>query len=258
MGYLFDDLKNRFDFFLRNKITFSRKNYREKACDINEFELTDAQNELYDYLKKKYDLSLFNGLNSRNFFENLYFLSVFDKCFEQKNKGEISVLDIGSKNWSYVRSEYLFFKTFSENLDLKGIELDAYRLCSNFFNRYEIAKFYKKDLKNTEYIAGDFLKHSYKYDYIIWILPFITEYPLIKWGLPLEYFKPEEMLLHAYDLLKPDGEILIINQGEKEAEIQMRFFEQTGIPVKFTPEKIDDIFGLFKNDRYCSMVVKQG
>ena len=130
-------------------------------------------------------------------------------------------------------------------------------MCSNFYNRYEISKFYKKDLKNTEYIAGDFLKHSQKYDYIVWILPFITEYPLIKWGLPLEYFKPEEMLLHAYDLLKPDGEILIINQGEKEAEIQTELFKQTGLAAEFTPEKIDDIFGLLKNDRYCSKVINR-
>ena len=257
MGYFFDDLKNRFDFFLRSKITFSRKNYFEKPCDISDFELNEIQKNLYDYLKKKYDLSIFNCLNSRNFFENLYFLSVFDKYFEKKKGSEISILDIGSKNWSYVRSEYLFFKSLSEEVKLNGIELDAYRLCSNFYNRYEIAKFYKKDLPKTEYIAEDFLKHYQKYDYIVWILPFITEYPLIKWGLPLDYFKPEEMLLHAYDLLEPDGEILIINQGEKEAAIQTELFNKTGLKTSFTSEKINDVFGLFENTRYCSKIVKQ-
>ena len=64
-----------------------------------------------------------------------------------------------------------------------------------------------------EYIAGDLLKHNQKYDYIIWYLPFITEYPLIKWGLPLKYFKPLKMLEHAYHLLNKNGELLIINQG---------------------------------------------
>lgn len=255
MRYFFDDLKNSFDFFLRSNLTFSRKNYSENSCNIDEFDLPAAQNEVYSYLKQRYNLSLFDGLNSRNYFENLYFLCVFDKYFSKREKTEISVLDIGSKNWSYVRSQYLFFKSHSKNLVLNGIELDAYRLCSNFYNRYEIAQFYKKDLPGVNYFIGDFMEHSQKYDYIIWILPFITKYPLIKWGLPLKYFKPEEMLLHAYDLLKPDGEILIINQGEKEAKVQKELFCKTGISACVIPEKLEDVFYLFRNTRYCSKVI---
>ena len=251
MTYFLKNLKNKFDFFLRNNITFSRKNYIETPCSLNDINFSLKQKEFYQRLTEKYDCTLFDRLNTRNFLENLYFLNIFDKYFSNKSCTEISVLDIGSKNWSYVRSEYLFFSSISSNVHLDGIELDAYRLNCNFFSRYEIAQFYKNNLPNTEYYAGDFLEHKQKYDRIIWILPFITEYPLIKWGLPLKYFEPDKMLLHAYNMLNKGGELLIVNQGESEAEIQRDLLQKNNIPVSASFEEAEDVFELFKNKRFC-------
>lgn len=254
--YFIEDFKNRFDFFLRNNIRFSLKNYKENPYNIEDINLSDKQKELYLNLKNKYNLIIFDCLNKRNFLENLYFLNIFDRYFSKKTNKDISILDIGSKNFSYVRSQYLFFTSFSSVKNLNGIELDAYRLCSNLYNRYEIAKFYKKDLLNTNFIAGDLLNHNQRYDYIIWILPFITRYPQIKWGLPLKYFKPEKMLIHAYNLLNKDGEMLIINQGEKEAIIQNDLIKKANLKVSLSFEKIEDEFELFKNERYCFKLIK--
>ena len=248
-------LKNSFDFFLRNHINFSRKNYHENSIDLNNFSFSEEQSELYKNLKSKYDLALTENSSEKIFKLNLYMLNIFDICFSKKTDRNISVLDIGSKNWDYAKSEYTFFKSFSQKFILNGIELDPYRMNSNFYNRYEISKFYTKDLINTNYIIGDFLEHKQKYDYIIWILPFITEFPLIKWGLPLKYFKPEEMLLHAVDLLKEEGELLIINQGEEEYKIQQNLYAKLNIPHKLYGE-INDDFGIFKNKRYCSKFIK--
>ncbi|MBR6126527.1 hypothetical protein IKQ21_02480 [bacterium] len=252
-----EDLKNRFDFFLRERITLSRKYYKEVPYSLSDIYFTKEQNDFYEKLSQKYNLSPFEGLSVRNFLENLYFLDVFDKYISKKLKTETSILDIGSKNWSYVRSEYLYFKSFNEKVLLNGIELDAYRLSSDFYTRYEIARFYKKDLPDTNYIAGDFMKHNSEYDYIIWILPFVTEYPLIKWGLPLKYFKPQEMLLHAYNMLNEGGQMLIINQGEEEANIQKDLLKVTNISRESDFKEIEDHFNLFKNKRYCFTIVKQ-
>ena len=240
----FNYLRNSFDFFLRSHITFSRNNYNEGAgvnIDCTEF--------------PQYKLSLLKDLSERNVKENLYFLDIFDKYLTKKQDSEISLLDIGSKNWNYVKSEYLFVSSLSENPHLNGIELDAYRLNSHFYSRYEIAKFYTKDLENTNYIPGDFMEHKGKYDYIIWILPFITEYPLQKWGLPLKYFKPKEMLNHALELLKENGELLIINQGEEEYKIQQNLNKELNIKAEYYGEA-EDKFNLFKNKRYVSKIIK--
>ena len=258
MSYFLDNLKNRFDFFMRSHITFSRKNYTEKGVNKgvnpeNIFE-NHEQKELFNSLEQKYDLTPLYKLNKINFLTNMYYLSIFDK-YLTSGKNNISVLDIGSKNWNYAGSEYVFFNHFSKDISLTGIELDGYRLCTNFYNRQEIAKFYTKNLPNTKYIIGDFMEHNEKYDYIIWILPFITEYPHIKWGLPLKYFKPEEMLKHAYSLLNENGEMLIINQGEEEYKIQTDMYKK--LSLNYNPlGEVESIYSPFKNRRFCSKILK--
>lgn len=253
MVYFIDNLKNNFDFLLRTSL--SRKNYNEKPEDLSDVFENAKEENFYNNLKDKYGSGLNENTTLRVFLENIYFLNIFDKCITKNQKANISVLDIGSKNWSYVKSEYMFFNYFAKNFILNGIELDAYRLSSNFYTRYEIAKFYTKNMPNTNYIAGDFLKHYEKYDYIIWILPFITPYPLVKWGLPLRYFKPKEMLAHAYDMLNENGELLIINQGEEEYKIQQNLYEEQNLsPILFG--KIEDIYALFKNERFASKLIK--
>ena len=152
MAYFFDNLKNNFDFFLRKHINYSRKNFSEKAQNLEDIK----ENEVYSNLSKKYDLSLFENSSRNNFMINLYFLNIFDKYFSKNTDDDISVLDIGSKNWEYVKSEYLFFNSFNKNTVLNGIELDSYRLNSRFFSRYEVAKFYMKDIVASQSI------HLYK------------------------------------------------------------------------------------------------
>ena len=255
MIYFFHNLRNIFDFYIRSHVTFSRKNYKEKAFNLSEvFEDEEGQN-LYENINHKYDISILANLSCRNFLENLYYLNVFDKYFTKRNKDNVSILDIGSKNWNYAGSEYIFFRSFLKEFSLNGIELDAYRMSSNFYTRYEIAKFYIRDMLNTNYIVGDFREHEQKYDYIIWILPFITKYPLVKWGLPLKYYQPENMLLHAYNLLNPNGEMLIINQGEKEFSAQQELNDKLKISAQYIG-CIDDKFSLYKNHRYCSKINK--
>ena len=115
---MFDDLRNNIDFFIRSKTKFSRKNFVEKNPHLIE----------------------------RNFKENLYTKEVLESCFEKQNLSKINVLDIGCKNWFYAKGEHDFFNSFCDEIYLNGIEIDPYRLYSNFYSRYEVAKFYIKDL----------------------------------------------------------------------------------------------------------------
>ena len=198
------DLRNKVDFFIRNKTRFSRKGFEEKDSEHIE----------------------------RNRLENLYTKDILTKYFSQIPKKSVEVLDIGCKNWFYVKGEHDFFKGFSEEVFLDGVELDAYRLYSNFYTRYEVAKFYTKGLQNTNYIAGNLLDIDKKYDYIVWFLPFVIQEPHEYWGLPKKYFYPETLLVHAYNLLKDKGEMLIINQGEEEAKAQINLLENAKINYK--------------------------
>ena len=224
---MFKNLKNTIDFFIRNKTKFSRKNFVEK-------------NE---------------KLLQRNKQENLYTKDILEQTLSKQNKNELKILDIGSKNWFYAKGEYEFFQSFCPKFTLDGIEIDAYRLYSNFYTRYEVAKFYTRNLKNTNYIAGNLLNLETKYNYIIWFLPFVLKEPLIAWGLPLKHFCPEKLLQHAYNLLAPNGEMLIINQGELEAQEQKILLESLDIPFEFKGE-IKSKFFEYKNKRFAFIIKK--
>jgi len=241
MKNFFQNLKNIIDFNLRQCFNFSKKNY---------FETNERKEELFadaqiigreKELVEKYEIDFLKNNSTReNYLENLYIIDMLDKYFPIEFKDEMSVLDIGCKNWFYAKGEYFFFKKYCRNLTLDGIELDTHRLYTNFYSRAEVAKFHLKGLENTNYIEGDFLNHNEKYDYLVWILPFVFEYPHLKWGLPSKYFKPGKMLKQAYNSLKIGGKIFIINQGEEEFEAQKALCEK--LNISYTP------IGIVKSD----------
>ena len=224
---MFEDLRNTIDFFIRNKTKFSRKNFVETNIDLLE----------------------------RNKKENAYTNDVLSKYLNKTQKNKVRALDIGCKNWFYARGEYEFFKTISDDVVLDGVELDAYRLYSNFYSRYEVAKFYTKNLRGVNYIAGNLLDLEEKYDYITWFLPFVLINPLIYWGLPKKYFCPEKLLKHAYSLLNEGGEMLIINQGEGEAFAQKKLFDKLEILYEELGEIKSEFFE-YRNQRYGFLVKK--
>lgn len=254
--HIIQNLKNSFDFFLRQRISLSRKNYFEeneqKEDLFEEKELIELEKILYE----NFDLEYLKSNSTRqNYLENLYTIDILNKYSEMEFKTDLNVLDIGCKNWFYVKGEYFFFKKYCKNLKIDGIEIDSNRLYYNFYSRGEVAKFHIKNLLNVNYIEKDFLKHNEKYDYITWILPFVVEEPLLKWGLPIECFKPEVMLKHAYDGLQEDGVLFIINQGEVEYKVQKQLCTKLKIPFKELGE-IKSIFLNYEIPRFGVLIKK--
>lgn len=205
---MFEFLKNEIDFFIRNKTKFSRKNFVEKSEKI---------------------LKIIEQ-------ENIYTYEILNNFFEKQQHEQTKILDIGSKNWSYAKGMYKFFNEFCKEFSMVGVELDAHRLYPNLYSRLEASKYYTKGLSNTNYICANLLDIKQQYHYITWFLPFITPYPLKKWGLPKRFYQPEKLLLHAYNLLEKNGQMLIINQGENESKIQKELLEKLNISYKFLGE----------------------
>ena len=63
------------------------------------------------------------------------------------------------------------------------------------------------------------------------------------------------MLEHAYSLLKNNSEMLIVNQGEIEADVQKALLDELNIPYKFLGELKSEKFG-YKNKRFGFLVTK--
>ena len=224
---MFEDLKNSFDFFVRSKTRFSRKNFVEKNPELIE----------------------------RNRLENLYTEDLLNRFFSNLDKNGVSLLDIGCKNWFYAKGEFNFLKKRYAKFTMDGVELDAYRLYSNFYSRLEVAKYYTKELENTNYIVANLLELDKKYDYITWFLPFVVIQPHVFWGLPKKYFYPPKMLAHAYALLNKNGEMLIINQTELEANVQRELLEELKIPYEFLGEIKSEYFQ-YSYPRYGFLIKK--
>ena len=224
---MLNDFKNKVDFLIRNKTKFSRKNFIEKNHE----------------------------LIKRNRLENLYTKDILEKSFEKNSKDFIKILDIGSKNWFYVKGEWEFFSDFCENFELHGVEIDAFRLYANLYNRFEVAKYHTRDLKNAKYFAQDLLSINEKYDYIIWFLPFVFIEPHTYWGLPKKLFNPEKLFKHAYEILKDDGQMLIVNQGEDEAKEQKNILEKHKVNYTDLGE-IDSRYFKYKNKRFGYLIKK--
>lgn len=224
---MFEDFKNSIDFFLRKNIRFSRKNFIEKNKKIIQ----------------------------RNVAENQYIFDILTKYIQPINKDKARILDIGSKNWFYARAEYDFFKKNHKDFVLDGVEIDAYRLYSNFYNRFEVAKYYIKDLKNVNYIVANLLDIDKNYDYILWFLPFVLPRAHVMWGLPKKIFYPEKLLIHAFSLLNKNGKMLIVNQGEKEALKQKELLEKLCISYLNLGEVKSNYFN-YQNKRFGFLIEK--
>jgi len=253
---VFENFKNIIDFYIRQKIRFSRKNYcAEKENVESIFKGSDKiASRREQKLGKKYNLTLLKeNTTGQNYKENLYTLDILDKYLKVTSSDELKILDIGSKNWFYAKGEHLFFKAHVNRLEITGVELDAFRLYSNLYSRYEAAQFHIKGLENTKYIADDILNIKGKFHYITWFLPFVKKEPLMYWGLPLKFFMPEKLLRHAYSLLDEGGKMFILNQGEEEYEIQKKLLKNLNIPFEEIGE-VKSEFLAYKHKRYGFIV----
>ncbi len=237
------ELKNKFDFYIREKTKFSRKNYSSTPQNVSD--LVPAS---------EYDLTILKkDITRQNCKENLYVLDILDKYFKIYPSENLKVLDIGSKNWNYAKGEYIFFNHNCHHLEMTGVELDAYRLCWNLFSRFEIARYNIKYLPFTNYIADDFLNINGKFDYITWFMPFVGEYQHKCWGLPMKYFNPQKMLMHAKECLVDGGAMFIVNQGETEFWLQKQLCEDCGLAYKEIGV-ISSEYSFYKYPHYAMIV----
>ncbi|MFA6990008.1 MAG: hypothetical protein WC197_08065 [Candidatus Gastranaerophilaceae bacterium] len=258
-------MKNILDFYIRQKMRFTRKGFcpenesKEHLFDDSKIKDIAVQKE-QEYLEKYNLQTLKNNSTTRNYLENLYVIELLEKFIDIDNsKNSIKIVDIGSRNWFYATGQYNFFKykNREKEIFLTGIELDAFRVYSSFYSRYDSALYNIRNLENTRYIAGDFLEHVEKYDYMCCFFPFVIQEPLIHWGLPLKYFKPSDIFEHAYKNLNTNGEMLIINQGEEEYIVQQKILKESGIV--FEPRgEFESIFIKQEHKIFVSIIKKQG
>lgn len=178
-------------------------------------------------LASRYDLSRWGRVcDAQGFRESLYVLDVLDRYVGTPSRSA-PALDIGCKNGGYLPG----LQAWSGGA-WDGVELDAHRRYWTLTTRRAHGESIARSLPGCRYLAGDVRDLRGSYGFITWFLPFLHEAPLQAWGLPRRFLMPLALLEHAWTLLTPGGRLLVINQGEREAELQKQFFQQTRITAQ--------------------------
>jgi SAM-dependent methyltransferase len=222
--------RNALGFRLRNRIAWSRGPAR----------LSDQDKEgLFAYLpsaeraraeargaelRRTYDLDALHAPSLRiDYLENLYLLDVLEQCLAGVTlPARARVLDVGSKNWSYVFALQRFLdRAGARPVELHGVEVDAHAVYWNLHSRLDLAHAYmaQTGAPNLHFHASDVCDlHEGPFDLVTWFSPFLTSYPLLRWGLPLGLLAPRAQLARVRDMLRVGGHLLICTHTEGERE----------------------------------------
>jgi SAM-dependent methyltransferase len=162
--------------------------------------------------------------------ENLYILDILDSAsdFLEGMPPELRALDVGSKDFRYAFAlDRWLSRGRSErprSVDLTGIELDGHPIYRNLYSRADYAEAYAHATgnPNVRYAVADFLHFDGQpVDVVFFFFPFVLRYALVRWGLPLGHFKPEQLFEKALTLLNPGGLLVIMNHTFEERARQL-------------------------------------
>ena len=229
--FLLSDMRNSFDFFVRERFSFSRRSYTESGFDLNHELATFAAGDahLTEALIDKYRLSPYlDHLGRLSFLDNLVHLMLLDSLSRYMQPFyDGKVLDVGSKNFAYCVALYEFLRGVCRDkggsreepiFQLFGVELDVHRRYSNLYTRKACADYYTRLIPRGKYIAGDILKAEFQgpFHLLTHFYPFIHVNSLLDFGLPSRFFKPLETFRRVFQLLQPGGQYILANTTRDE------------------------------------------
>lgn len=210
-------LKNSFDFFLRNNLRFSRS-------------VTEA--------------SQIPERDKRIQIEFREFLDLFPwkEILKNRNNSPLVVTDIGARNFVFGPILDKTLENAGYEAIIHGIEIDAHRMLWGFHSRGDFGHYYAGKMRSGFFHAIDFLKWEQPTDLAFLLNPFVSEEPLLSWGLPLSKLKPQEIFQHVMKTLKPRKGIMILScPSPEELEISKELASKAGFSagqqVKWLPKK---------------------
>jgi len=232
LGFFLTDLRNGFDFFLRERLSFSRKGYSESGLDLDRelslMRLGDAQ--LTEDLVERYRFAPYLAhLSKQSFLDNIVHLMLLDSLAKYVAIfPDGKVLDVGSKNFAYcvaiyefLRARYRAHNSFPADealCEVWGVEIDVHRRYSNLHTRRSCAEYYSRLIPGAKFIQGDILhaKLSGPFPLITHFYPFVELYSLLDFGLPSRHYKPLEIFRRIFQMLEPGGQYILANTTKDE------------------------------------------
>jgi SAM-dependent methyltransferase len=250
---MFHEAKNRFNWWLKQKLTWSASVHKRLAMSFDHIfrDLPAFAQRRTNELMAKYEITNWPMMCSeQQLLINLYVLDVMDRSIPQRDFSSTS-LDIGSATWTYLPALVAF-----SGGDWLGVEIDAHQRYMDFTTRRGHAMYMMQFYSGSRYHCGSVLEVEETFGLITWLLPYVVIDPLHAAGLPARYYEPRTLLQHVWQCLRPGGTLFIINQGQEEAAAQDQLFAETGIDTA-GPVELTSCYSVFKKQRFAWCVTRQ-
>lgn len=266
MSWLTDVLqstRNRTGFAMRGLLRWQGLPYHERPFNPDSLLREFSPETLPEYTRLHQEYSLSAGLqeasrerqletwNYLDWLDGFYRQNpeAFQRIFEASDT--LRWLDVGAKNWSYVEAITGFMQAhYDGSFQVDGVELDPHRRYADLRTRGQAANYFIRHLPQATYHEGNILDWKTPADVITHFLPFVLSDPLLAWGLPKRFFQPQAILEHLIALLTPDGILLIVNQGEAEAEAQEALLKNAEKTFRIRYQKSGPLPDRFVGYRY--------
>jgi hypothetical protein len=256
-------LRNFLDYAIRQNVHFHSKQVSRSTTNQDDILLSFpleareyARNQI-DLLNSQYHFENFSSAHSADETkENYFYLTMLNEAFNQTGCEFPEILtaaDIGPSSWFYVHAltaTLTWHKSSTpRTVHLTGYEVDAYRIFSDFHTRKDHAMGNMQGLQNVKYIDHGFSVQPETFDVITLFFPFVFVKDHLQWGLPGNLFDPASLMKAAWNSLRPDGLILIVNQGIDEHRAELKLLRSLNIPVS-AAFQIESLLYTYSLNRY--------
>jgi len=234
-----------FSFWLRNTLTLSMPPWKRPVTAASlGLEVTA--------LETRFDLSRWSQCcAAHDWRESLYVLDLLSRLLPADLPAG-RALDVGSKNGTYLPG-----LATAQPRGWDAVELDAHRRYLWGTTRRAYGEAMARHFGGCRFIAGDVRSLEGPWAVVTWFLPFLSQAPLESWGLPVRELVPELLLRHVTERIVPGGVLLVVNQGEHEAELQHALFKRLKLKVEVLG-KLDSKFSPFRRERFGFLMRRQG
>lgn len=181
-------------------------------------------------LERRYDLVALRARSTRLFYaENLALL----ECLEALVGGDplpassevlVRAVDVGCGVFQYATGLRAWLGTNGDRtprrVALRGVEIDGYGIYRDGHSRADHGRAHAALAgPGTDFLVGDFGGLAVPpQDLVTMFYPFLSAYPLLRWGSPISHLRPRRLVKAVARALRPGGWLIIANQTEAEFE----------------------------------------
>ncbi|MBK8098161.1 MAG: class I SAM-dependent methyltransferase [Planctomycetes bacterium] len=185
----------------------------------------------------RYELARLRGTSSQlHYAENVALLDLLERSavpLAGKVGRVFHAVDVGSGPFQYATALQRFLARAGGGwVALTGVEIDGHGRYPDGSTRAAHGRAHASLAgAGVEYQVDDFTRMSLPtQDFVSMLFPFLTAYPLLRWGLPLRVLQPRRLLERAAERLRPGGVLLVVNQtGAEFTRLQMLL---NGLPLR--------------------------